>query len=141
MILIVEDHADTRVAMVKLAKRAGYDAIGVGDGEQALVFLRTTRPRLIILDYHLPGVDGLEVLARVRADPRIADVPVVFYTATEPSLARERAMAAGATAYIRKGSMEWLDVLAEIQRDALPPSDRDRPSGGPVTAPKEMPQG
>src|SRR4051812_24314113 len=116
MILIVEDHADARQALVKLIKRVGHDVIGVADGAQALLFLQTTLPQLIILDYDMPNVDGLEVLHQLRADPRTAAVPVVFFTAASSGLMRATALAAGAQEYIRKGSMDWMQIVACIER-------------------------
>src|SRR3954466_14662339 len=116
MILIVEDHADTRYALVKLLTKDGHEPIGVASGEQALLFLETSqRPSLILLDFHLPGMDGLEVLTRIRADPRTADVPVVFYSAADAGAVRGRAIAAGARPYICKGSMDWLQWIAILE--------------------------
>jgi CheY-like chemotaxis protein len=124
MILIVEDHADARQALVKLIKRVGHEVIGVADGAQALLFVRTTLPELIILDYDMPIVDGLEVLRQLRAEPRTANVPVVFFTAASSGLMREQAMAAGAQEYIRKGSMDWMQIVACIERYVRPNGDR-----------------
>ena len=130
MILIVDDHADARTALVKLIKRIGLDAIGVADGAQALLFVQTTLPQLIILDYDMPQLDGIQVLERLRADPRTGPVPVVFFTAASSGLLRDRALAAGAQEYIRKGSMDWAQILACIERHVRPPNN---PAPTPAT--------
>lgn len=120
MILIVEDERDTRVALVRMIQLRGREVIGVANGAEALMFMATALPELVVLDYRMPGVDGMEVLRRMRAEPRTAGVPVVFFSAEESGLLREEAMSAGAQDYIRKGSMHWEDVLACIERHGTP---------------------
>jgi CheY-like chemotaxis protein len=133
LILVIEDQSDARVALVKLIKKVGHDAIGVADGPQALLFLRESPvPRLIILDYHMPGMDGLEVLATVRSDPRTAAVPVVFFTAVTSEDLRQRAVAAGAQDFLHKGSMDWMAIVACIEKHVRP-AHTPAPASGNIT--------
>jgi CheY-like chemotaxis protein len=118
MILVAEDNADSRTALVRLIRKSGYDAIAVADGPQALLFLRTTLPRLVILDYDMPGMDGIQVLESIRSTPRTAAVPVLFFTASTNPATRQRALAAGAQDYVVKGSMDWIRILTCIERFA-----------------------
>jgi CheY-like chemotaxis protein len=129
MILIVDDHADMRTALMKLITRMGHEVAGVADGPAALLFLCTSLPDLIILDQNMPAMDGLEVLRRIRAEPRTAAVPVVFFTATAPDLAHDAAIAAGAQEYVAKGSTNWLRIFACIERYVAPGTPAPAPHG------------
>jgi CheY-like chemotaxis protein len=120
VILVVEDHDDARSVLVRLLKRAGYRAIGVANGNEALLFLQTSLPRLVILDYQLPGVDGLEVLRQIRADARLKDVPVAFYSAADATVMKPKAMAAGANEYLIKGALDWAAILVCLEKYGTP---------------------
>jgi CheY-like chemotaxis protein len=85
------------------------------EGETVQELVRESRPDLILLDLHLPGIDGEEVLRRLRADPRTADVPVVMVSADVTPWQRERLLAAGARDYLTKplDVRRFLEVLDE----------------------------
>jgi CheY-like chemotaxis protein len=70
---------------------------------------------LVVLDYHMPGMDGLAVLAEMRKDARMAEVPVILFTADVGRL-KERAEAQGVNAYVEKGTLEWGRLLGEVRR-------------------------
>jgi CheY-like chemotaxis protein len=72
------------------------------EGEIVQELVRQHRPDLILLDLHLPGIDGEEVLRRLRADPRTADLPVVMVSADVTPWYRERLLEAGAADYLTK---------------------------------------
>ena len=115
MILVVDDYADWRTALVKMLQGAGYEAAGVESGEEAMAWMRNRIPRLVILDYSMPGLNGLEVLSRIRGDEALCDVPVVMASAYD-GLVEAVALSAGANGYIVKGSMDWEDLKQEIHR-------------------------
>lgn len=71
-------------------------------GEDALAFLQDNRPDLILLDVHMPGMDGLETLASIRSDHGTADIPVIFLTADDDSNTETRGLEAGAKDFIKK---------------------------------------
>ena len=129
MVLIVDDHGDTREALVRLLTREGYDGIGVKCGTEALLFLQTHAVELVVLDYHMPGMDGLAVLADMRKDARMAEVPVILFTADVGRL-KERAEAQGASAYVEKGTLEWGRLLSEVRRLAGDGAGTARPAQG-----------
>ena len=135
MVLVVDDHGDTREALVRLLKREGYDAIGVKCGGEALLFLQTHAVGLVVLDYHMPDMDGLAVLADMRRDPRLAEVPVILFTADIGRL-KERAMQQGVNAYVEKGTLDWGRLLAEVRRLAGQTTPQvDAPQVGEVERP------
>ena len=116
MILVVDDHDDTRHVLIRLLNASGYDAVGVCDGAQALLFMRTHRPKLMILDCHMPCLDGFAVLSAVRSDAALADLPVIMFSAD--AAAKPQALRLGAQGFILKGSLDWAKISAEVERHA-----------------------
>lgn len=115
MILVVEDHADSRSALVRLFQKAGLEAVGVADGAQALLYLETSLPKVMLLDLHLPHVDGMELLRQIREQSRLAGMSVMIHSAGDPVVERERALALGAQDYLVKGSLNWPELLTRVQ--------------------------
>src|SRR5688500_10895093 len=106
VILVVEDHEDTRRVLVRLLQHDGYEAVGVADGQQALLFLQTHKPHLMILDCDMPCVDGLGVLRTVRADERLREIPVVMFTADAAANVRLAVERLGVQGWVTKGSLD-----------------------------------
>jgi CheY-like chemotaxis protein len=101
-ILIVDDSpANLKLARVLLAFE-GHDARTAPDAEQALKMLETFHPRLILMDIQLPGMDGLTLTRRLKADPERKDIIVVALTAYAMKGDEEKALAAGCDGYIAK---------------------------------------
>ena len=118
-IALVEDNADNRlVVRVILSKR--FDIVCYEDGPQALEGFTHDRPDLILLDISLPKMDGVEVLRHVRADPRLAALPVFALTAYEMPGDRENLLAAGFDEYITKPILDVGEFIARIEH-ALEP--------------------
>ena len=115
MILVVDDHQDTRVVLIRLLKMEGYESLGVTCGAEALLFLKGRKPCLVLLDYNMPDMNGLEVLREMKRSPRHADVPVIMFSASSGSV-KESALRAGVDAYVVKGSLDWPQLRAEIVR-------------------------
>jgi signal transduction histidine kinase/CheY-like chemotaxis protein len=102
-ILYVEDNpSNLRLVERVLARRGGVRLLTAEEGEIVQELVRQHRPDLILLDLHLPGIDGEEVLRRLRADPRTADLPVVMVSADVTPWYRERLLEAGAADYLTK---------------------------------------
>lgn len=96
-VLIVEDHRDSRKLMTLIIEISGYEVVEASTGFEALDQARTAVPALIIMDLALPGMTGVEAIARLKEDPRTRHIPVIVSTAYEcGSLFVERAIAAGA---------------------------------------------
>jgi two-component system, chemotaxis family, chemotaxis protein CheY len=126
MILVVDDHDDTRVLLIKLLKLSGYEAVGVSDGNHALLYLKTHRPKLVVLDCHMPCLDGFGVLRAIRMDAALAHLPVLMFSA-DPS-AEDAALRHGAQGFILKGSLDWARLSAAIARHAGSGGEHARPS-------------
>ena len=118
MILIVDDQLDGGLALARLLKRRGHEAIAVSSGPAALSLLRTTRPEMIVLDYHMPEMTGLDVMRAVRADARSRDIPVIFYSADSDPDAIAAAIELGAKDYLIKASTPWEQVCETVDRYA-----------------------
>lgn len=111
-ILIVEDDADVRLGYRVLLKAHGYATCFAGDAMSAISTARNEKPDLIILDLGLPAGDGYLVLERFRANMQLVDIPVIVVSARDQHGHKDRALAAGAKAYLQK---PWTDdVLLQL---------------------------
>ena len=116
MILVIDDDAQVRKSLFRLLASHGHAVTAVAGGQQALDFLRTRTPRLIIADLNMPGVDGLGLLRAVRADARLAALPVVMLTASHEDDDTTREIASLRGEWIVKASDEWVERLLEAAR-------------------------
>jgi two-component system cell cycle response regulator DivK len=101
-VLYVEDNEYNRKIVRQLLARTRYRLCEAADGEAALGMVREERPDLILMDVQLPRMSGLDVTRALRRDPATADVPIIVVTSFALSGDDQRAMAAGASAYIAK---------------------------------------
>jgi len=101
VILVIEDNADL-CRMVSLQLRDSYSVCTANGGEDGLKKVYRYHPDVIITDLMMPGMDGMEVLRRVRQDFNVSHTPVIVLTAKHNEDARMRAVKAGANAYITK---------------------------------------
>jgi CheY-like chemotaxis protein len=101
-ILAVDDNAiNLRLASAVLS-RAGYEVLVASDAEEALAMLSTAQPQLILMDIQLPGMDGLELTRRLKADPDRRGIVVVALTSYAMPGDEARARQAGCDGYIAK---------------------------------------
>lgn len=101
-ILIVDDNSSNlKLARVLLSNEA-YEVRTAADAEEALAVLQTFRPRLILMDLQLPGMDGLELTRRLKADPGTRDIVIVALTAFAMKGDEQKALSAGCEGYIPK---------------------------------------
>src|SRR5215813_8118069 len=101
-VLIVDDNLASRHLIRAILKQVRCEIVEASHGQQALDLLRRENPNLILLDIDMPELDGLAVVKQIRQDPAFADLPVVAVTAFAMEGDRERAIAAGFTAYVTK---------------------------------------
>lgn len=101
-ILVVDDDASNlKMANVMLAA-SGFQASCVKSGPAALAFLKANRPDLILLDIHMPGMDGFAALKELKAEPKTADIPVIFLTADDNQEMEVQGLKCGALDFIKK---------------------------------------
>ena len=122
MIWCVEDDASIRDIEVYALRSTGFEAEGFEDGTSFWEALRTRRPELVVLDVMLPGIDGLELLRRMRADSRLVDIPIVMATAKGAEYDRIRGLDLGADYYLVKpfGVMELVSCVKAVLRRCRP---------------------
>jgi DNA-binding response OmpR family regulator len=115
-ILIVEDDADVRLGYSVLLRAKGYDTAFAADALGAVSEARKYQPDLIILDLGLPAGDGFVVLERFRVNPAISVVPVIVVSGRDAYANKERALKAGAKAFVQKpwNDNELLAIIAEL---------------------------
>jgi two-component system alkaline phosphatase synthesis response regulator PhoP len=102
VILIVDDEEDIRELVALNLRREGYQILTCDTGERALELVRSKKPDLVVLDLMLPGVDGLEVCRRLKADPDSRRIPVVMLTAKGEETDIVAGLELGADDYVTK---------------------------------------
>jgi DNA-binding response OmpR family regulator len=102
-ILIVDDEADIRdILRIRLANHPGFRILEAANGSDALELTRQQRPDLIILDWLMPGFNGMEVLKALRESPELTIIPVIMMTVKSELSAQAQGQAMGVVAYLIK---------------------------------------
>jgi two-component system, cell cycle response regulator DivK len=101
-ILVVDDNVANLKLMRLLLGRQGYEVEVSTGAAQALATLETFRPRVILMDLQMPGIDGLELTRRLKADPATRDITIVAVTAYAMKGDEAQARAAGCDGYLTK---------------------------------------
>ena len=124
--LLVDDDDDIReVGKIAMEDFGGFRALLASSGTQALELAREHRPDVILLDVMMPGLDGPATLSRLRADPEVASIPVIFLTAKVQRSEVQRYLEIGAIGVIAKpfDPTTLPDEVRALLRVASPPSD------------------
>ena len=118
MIFCVEDDAAIRDIEVYAMRSTGFEAEGFADGTAFWEALQTQRPELVVLDVMLPGMDGVQLLRKLRADGRFADIPVIMATAKGTEYDKIQSLDLGADDYVVKpfGVMELISRIKAVLR-------------------------
>ena len=101
-ILVVEDDVAIRDMLLFTLKQSRFDCEAVGDGEAGLEVLKQRQPDMILLDWMLPGIDGIEFIRRLRANEFLANIPVIMLTAKGESEDMVKGLSVGADDYVNK---------------------------------------
>jgi CheY-like chemotaxis protein len=115
LVLIGEDEPDNQIILQTVVESlVGVRAQVAGDGLAVLASVERERPRMILLDLMMPGLDGLQVTRQLKANPVTAGIPIVAVSAMARPDDREAALAAGCDAFVRK-PFELDDLEAVIR--------------------------
>lgn len=101
-IVIAEDEPDIRELIAFTLRFAGYEVITGSNGEEGYQLTRTERPDLVMLDVRMPKLTGYEACKRIKSEPELADIPVIFLSAKGQEKEIEQGLAAGAEEYLLK---------------------------------------
>jgi CheY-like chemotaxis protein len=111
LILIVEDQPLNRKLVRDVLQAKGYRTVETETGEDGVTLAREQRPALILMDIQLPGINGIEALKRLRADPDTRTIPVLAVTASAMTQNRQEILAAGFDGYQPKP----IDIVAFLR--------------------------
>ena len=113
-ILIVDDNPTNLSVLSQTLKSAGFKVRVAMDGESAIEQVQEELPELILLDVQMPGIDGFETCARLKANPATADLPIIFITARADVESKIQGLSAGAVDYVTK-PFQYEEVLARVR--------------------------
>lgn len=114
-LLIIEDN-DLNMKLARtILGGAGYTLLEATNAEDGLTLARAHRPAVVLMDIHLPGMDGIAAFERLRADPATAAAPVLAITASAMRGDRERILAAGFDGYVSK-PFRITELLEAVRR-------------------------
>jgi CheY-like chemotaxis protein len=114
-VAVVEDNADNRLLLQAILDGL-YEVVEYENGVDALAGLTAHLPDLVLLDISLPGMDGNEILARIRADEKLRRLPVIALTAHAMAGDREKYLAAGFNDYITKPIVDETLLLGAMDK-------------------------
>ena len=112
-IMIVDDEPRFAFMLADMLNDAGYDARTLDNGRDALEAAHRHPPDLVLLDVHMPGIDGFEVASRLKADPATAAIPIIMLSAMEGRGARVIGLQSGAEEYLAK-PFDKAELLARV---------------------------
>jgi DNA-binding response OmpR family regulator len=123
-ILVVEDNEQLLALLRRALVREGYEVIAASSGLDLMELVYGSRPDLIVLDVGLPGVDGRDLLASLKKDPKTFSIPIIVWSGRDPDTTRRVVLDLGAEDYVEKGPPSTLvpkieRVLLRISEGAL----------------------
>lgn len=114
-VLIVEDDEFLRSLNAKRLETEGFKVVVAVDGQNAIDLIPKEMPHLIFLDLLLPGIDGFEVLKKIKADEKTKDIPVIVFSNLGQKEDIEKAHNLGAIDFLVKANFTLDDVVAKIK--------------------------
>jgi CheY-like chemotaxis protein len=117
-ILLADDDEDVRAVFRMRLERLQHRVLEAANGTLALELTRRERPDLLVLDWTMPGLSGIEILKALRQDPRTANIPVIMLSGKEGGSEHAEAVALGAFAYLVKpvSPPQLLETIQEALR-------------------------
>jgi CheY-like chemotaxis protein len=114
-ILVIEDDKFLRELIIKKLIKENYNVVEVEDGEEGIEKIKKTKPDLILLDLILPGIDGFEVLSRIKEYPDLAKIPVIVLSNLGQRDDIEKAIKLGANDYLVKAHFTPNEIIEKIK--------------------------
>lgn len=140
-ILAIDDHPETLDIVVATLREGGYDVTGSQSPVRALALAEKLQPDLVLVDMSMPEMDGKEVCRRLRAHPKLADVPIIMFTAEAEAYQKLAGFEAGADDYLTKPT-EPTEMLLRIETMLTsvgkPPEQADRSPAGPAAVAADL---
>jgi len=115
-ILIVEDDKFLRELIVQKLIKENYEVSEAIDGEQGIKKIKEEKPDLILLDLILPGIDGFEVLSKMKEDPSLASIPVIILSNLGQKEDVEKGLKLGAIDYLIKAHFTPGEIIEKIKK-------------------------
>jgi len=122
--LVVDDSRSARVVLSRMLERYGIQVDSAESAESALEYLKDRRPDVIFMDHLMPGMDGLQAVREIKANPELAGIPIMMYTSQEGEIYGGQARASGAVGVLPK-SIRPIDVTKALYQLHLLPDRRD----------------
>jgi two-component system cell cycle response regulator DivK len=124
LILIVEDNEKNRKLVRDILQFKGYQLLESETAEEGIRLAREKKPALILMDFHLPGMNGIEAFKILRADPQTSSIPIVAVTASAMTEDRRKMMDAGFDGLQTKpiNVKEFLEAVAQVLKKAGSPA-------------------
>ena len=113
-ILVIEDDIFLRKIIVQKLLKAGYSVIEAINGEEGFKVVKDKKPDLVLLDLILPGIDGFEVLSRIKSDSELSQIPVIVLSNLGEASDREKGMKIGAADYLIKAHLTPGEIVDRV---------------------------
>ena len=113
-ILVVEDEAAQREMLTYNLQSEGFEVIGAEDGDEALLLVAENNPDIIVLDWMLPGISGIEICRRLKTRPETSKIPVIMLSARSEEVDRVRGLETGADDYVVK-PYSVMELMARVR--------------------------
>lgn len=115
-ILIIEDNKFLSDILMRKLRKEGFDSLLAIDGEDGLKRARKDKPDLIILDLVLPGIDGFEVLKRMKSDHELSSIPIIVLSNLGQQAEKEYALNLGADEFMVKADFNLNEIVWRIRQ-------------------------
>ncbi|HCM36618.1 MAG: hypothetical protein A3J30_01810 [Candidatus Wildermuthbacteria bacterium RIFCSPLOWO2_02_FULL_47_9c] len=119
-ILLIEDDKFLRELIIQKLGKEGYEVVEAAEGETGLAKMKEEKPNLVLLDLILPGIDGFEVLSRIKKDPSLVQIPVIILSNLGQRDDMEKGIALGARDYLIKAHFTPGEIVEKIRATLQP---------------------